>query len=131
MKKSILAAAVLGMFFIAGCEKDITLIIKPIPVVVTSEVSFSKDLVPLFVANCAIAGCHGTGGKAPVLTADKAYNSLMANPDYILKDNPEESEVYLFLTGKKSPAMPLGKTTNPSNINGIFLAWIKQGAKKN
>ena len=131
MKKIILIAALLGGLFIAGCKKDTTYIIKPMPVVVTKLVSFSKDLVPLFTQNCAVAGCHGAGGKAPVLAADKAFNSLMANTDYINVKSPEDSELYLFLTGKKSPAMPMGKATNPSNINGLVLAWIKQGAKKN
>jgi len=27
--------------------------------------------------------------------------------------------------------MPLGAATNPSNINALMLAWIKQGAKNN
>jgi len=27
--------------------------------------------------------------------------------------------------------MPLGAANNPSNINNLMLAWIKQGAKNN
>ena len=132
MKKTIITAVALGGLFIASCQKDTTLIIKPPPAVeVTKPVSFSKDLVPLFTANCALSGCHGDGGHAPDLVASKAYTSLMNDPDFVLVKDPENSTIYLRLTGKLSPAMPMGKPTNPSNINGLVLAWIKQGAKKN
>lgn len=131
MKKIIITAAALGGLFIAGCQKDTTLIIKPVPVVITKVVSFSKDLVPLFTANCALSGCHATGGHAPNLMADKAYSSLMDDPDFVLVKDAENSTLYKRLTGKLSPAMPMGKTTNPGNINNLVLAWIKQGAKKN
>lgn len=116
---------------ITGCQKNTTLILKDVPVVVTKTVSFSKDLVPLFTANCAITGCHATGGHAPDLMPDKAYNSLINDPDFVLVKDPENSTLYKRLTGKLSPAMPMGKPSNPSNINSLVLAWIKQGAKKN
>lgn len=124
--------AAVGMLLIAvitGCQKDTTLIIKPQQVTVASVVSFSKDLVPIFSKNCAVTGCHATGGHTPDLMADKAYTSLMSK--YIDTKTPESSIVYERLTGKLSPAMPMGKPTNPSNINALVLAWIKQGAKKN
>jgi hypothetical protein len=62
--------------------------------------------------------------------ADKAYNSLISG-DFISVSDPESSILYERLTGKLSPAMPMGKDSNPSNINALVLAWIKQGAKKN
>ena len=46
-------------------------------------------------------------------------------------NDPKSSEVMGWLTGTIKPAMPLGATTNPSNINALMLAWIKQGAKNN
>ena len=116
---------------ITSCRKDATLIIKPEPVAVNKTVSFSKDLVPLFAKNCAISGCHATGGHAPDLMSDKAYSSLINDPDFVIVKSPEESTLYMRLTGKLSPAMPMGKASNPSNINSLVLAWIKQGAKNN
>jgi len=44
---------------------------------------------------------------------------------------PENSVVYLWLTGKEAISMPAGAANNPSNINALMLAWIKQGAKNN
>ncbi len=130
MKKILTTAVVLGVLFIAGCAKDTTLTIKDVPVVVTKTVSFSKDLVPLFSKNCALSGCHAAGGHAPDLDSDKAYNSLTAGNFVNVKD-PLSSILYERLTGKLSPAMPMGQATNPGNINNLALAWIKQGAKKN
>ncbi len=124
-------AAAAGGLFVMGCEKDTTLTIKDVPVVVTKTVSFSKDLVPLFTANCALSGCHGTGGHTPDLMADKAYSSLLTGGVFVNVTNPSGSVLFERLTGVLSPAMPMGKTSNPSNINNLVLAWIKQGAKNN
>lgn len=128
MKKIIISTVVLGVLLISGCVKDATVTIVP---TVTKTVSFKKDLLPLFVKNCATGGCHSEGAKAPILTEKKAYESLKADPEFINLAKPEESEIYLFLTGKKSPAMPMGAASNPGNINAYFLAWVKQGAKNN
>jgi hypothetical protein len=130
-----LIAIVLALFtilelFISGCQKNTTAVIPLMPETVTKTVSFSKDLVPILTDNCALSGCHVKGAHAPDLTADNAYNSL-TNGSYIDKSSPENSVVYERLTGELSPAMPLGKSQNPSNIDGLMLAWIKQGAKNN
>src|SRR5665647_990698 len=104
MKKIIIIATFsLGVLLIAGCRKDTTLIIKDEPVPVTKTVSFSKDLVPIFSKNCALSGCHATGGHVPNLMADKAYNSLMSK--YVDTKTPENSIVYERLIGKLSPSM--------------------------
>ncbi|MDP1726401.1 MAG: hypothetical protein Q8M15_06425 [Bacteroidota bacterium] len=133
MKKIIRIRLSLGAVLITvimSCEKNNTLYIKPRPVAVTFSVSLSKDLVPIFTKSCALNGCHPSGGKAPDLSADNAYNSLI-NGKFIDKAAPESSIVYKRLTGSLTPAMPMGAPANPSNIEGLILAWIKQGAKKN
>jgi hypothetical protein len=131
MKKIIIATAVLGGFLIAGCAKDTTYTIKDVPIVITKTVSFAKDINPLFTANCALSGCHATGGHVPNLMADKSYASLTKDAAFVNVKNPSSSILYERLTGVLSPSMPMGKTTNPSNINNLVLAWIKQGAKNN
>ncbi len=113
---------------ITGCTKTTTILLDN-STAVTTTVSFSKDLTPLLTTNCAKSGCHN-GSISPNLTDANAYNSLI-NGSFVNTSAPENSEVYLWLTGKRSATMPLGATPNPSNINGIMLAWIKQGAKNN
>ena len=112
----------------SGCYKTVTVLEDNTPTV-TKTVSFSKDLTPIFTANCAKSGCHN-GSVVPNLTETSAYNALV-NGNYLNTATPEKSEVYLWLTGKEAATMPLGASNNPSNINGLMLAWITQGAKNN
>ena len=123
-----LAIATVCLLVTAGCSKTTTVIVDNSPEI-TTEVSFSKDLTPLLAKNCALSGCHD-GSVKPNLKADVAYTSLMTG-NYVDTKNPENSEVYLYMSAKKTPAMPLGAPSNPDKINNIMLAWIKQGAKNN
>jgi len=111
-----------------ACYKTVTVLEDNTPAV-TKTVSFSQDLVPILTSSCAKSGCHN-GSVSPNLTASFAYTALL-NGNYINTSDPEKSEVYLWLTGKEAAPMPLGAPNNPSNINGLMLAWIKQGAKNN
>ncbi len=113
-----------------GCQKDTTVTIPIVAKTVTKTVSFSKDIIPILTTDCAVSGCHISGGHAPNLTESSAYNSLIGG-SYINKTEPENSVVYKRLIGKLTPAMPLGKDANPSNIEGLMLAWITQGANNN
>ncbi len=134
MPKKILAIILLllvtsCMVFLVSCYKVTTLTLNT-EQEITTPVSLASDIIPLFSKNCSLSGCHNTGGLKPDLSADKAYNSLI-NGNYVDLGNPENSDIYLWLTGKKAAAMPIGAANNPSNINQYVLAWIKQGAKDN
>jgi len=122
----VIAAPIIGL---QSCYKVATLY-PDINQEVTTEVSFANDIIPVFNAKCSMSGCHNAGGQKPNLVAESALNSL-TNGGYIDVDNPENSELYLWMTGKKATAMPQGEANNPSNINQYVLAWIKQGAQNN
>jgi len=125
---ALITASVILLVF-AGCAKDTT-VYPDTETEVTTPVSFSSDLQPIFTKSCALSGCHAAGGKAPILTEGTSYNSLI-NGNYIDLSKAESSVLYQWLTGVKTPAMPIGAANNPSNVNGLTLAWIKQGAKNN
>lgn len=133
MSKKIIAIGLIlvatCMVFVTGCYKVTTFVIAN-DAEITRPVSLTDDLIPLFAKNCSISGCHNSGGIKPDLTADKVYNTLI-NGNYADLGTPEKSEIYLWLTGKRAATMPVGATNNPSNINQLVLAWIKQGAKNN
>jgi len=112
-----------------SCYDATTVTINNSPAV-TTTVSFAKDIVPIMNKSCSLAGCHNAGGRVPDLTANVAYASLTIG-NYLNLSKPDQSEVYLYLTGKKTPQMPLGAAANPSNLNNLMLAWIQQGAKNN
>jgi hypothetical protein len=128
-KKKILLAALIAVMAGIGCTKNTTVYVDN-PPEVTTEVFFAKDIVPILNNKCSTSGCHNTGGHVPDLSGANAFNSL-SNGNYLDKSNPANSSVYLWLTGKKSTAMPVGGPANPSNLNQLMLAWIKQGAKNN
>jgi len=130
-KRIILLASIFTVILIVfqGCYDATTLVIDNSPAV-TKTVSFKTDLIPIFDKSCNMAGCHNTGGKQPDLTTAKAYASLTIG-NYLNLASPDQSVVYLYLVGKKTPQMPLGAANNPSNLNNLMLAWIQQGAKNN
>ena len=116
------------MLTISGCTKTTSVIIDN-SLAVTGTVSFAKDLQPILTKTCATSGCH-SGSVSPNLSETTAYVALTGGK-LINTAIPESSDMYLWLTGKRSPAMPLGGANNPSNLNAIMLAWIKQGAINN
>jgi hypothetical protein len=129
MSKKILG---MGLLLIASfilimisCTKTTTVPLDNTPAI-TTTVSFSKDIQPILTKSCAVSGCH-SGSVAPNLSVATA----LQNGNYLNTTTPENSIVYLWLTGKKAVAMPAGSANNPSNINALMLAWIKQGAKNN
>ena len=122
--------AVLTIAFVTGCYKDrvVPLSASGQTVVITKTVTFTNDILPIFTKNCALSGCHASGGKKPDLSAGSAYYSLTSG-NYYSKSTPETSEIYQWLTGKRGTQMPISGL-DPT-INAMVLAWIKQGAKNN
>ena len=129
-KNSILGLALIGLLFLnQACTKNAT-VYNDNTAEITTPVSLSKDLVPILSTKCSISGCHNSGGHIPDLTADKVYNALNTG-SYLDLGTPEKSSLYLWITGKKPTAMPVGGPANPSNLSALTIAWIKQGAKNN
>ena len=128
-KTAILSGGVALMLLIfSGCYKTTTIVKNP-GADITTVMSFSKDIIPIFTNSCALAGCHVPGAKTPDLTAANAYNSLK-NGSYVKANDPDNSVIILWLTGKKSPVMPLGNGPDQA-INAKIYAWINQGAQNN
>jgi len=98
---------------VTSCEK-VTL--EPVDV---GEVSFSKDLIPIFTKNCA--GCHGDALN-PDLRAENAYKSLTEG-GYINTEDPENSELLKKLNAGSHQA----RATDVEKEK--IKAWIEQGAK--
>jgi len=128
-KTKVFGVILTGMiiFFMAGCYKDRTVYFET-GEEITRPVSFAADIIPIFNASCNTSGCHNTGGKAPDLSPNKAYNSLQ-NGGYLNTSAPESSELYLWMTGKKGTPMPVSGINK--EYNSLVLAWIKQGAQNN
>jgi hypothetical protein len=128
IKTAFVMIALVGSL-LSGCVKDVTVTLTN-DKAVTAKVSYAKDIQPLFTANCATAGCHVANHTPPNLEKDASYNAIK-KLNLIDLSNPANSALYEKMTGKLVPAMPINKPSNPSNINNLVLAWIKQGALNN
>ena len=91
--------------------------------------SFARDVAPIFAANCA--GCHGANTRMGGLDLD-AYEGIAKGGNHgkvIEPGQSEQSGLYLMVTGKVAPAMPLaGKPLAEGDIATI-RKWIDAGAK--
>jgi hypothetical protein len=117
----------LAFLFIVGCYKDKTVTIDT-GAEITRSVSFATDIIPLFNNSCNLSGCHSAGGKAPDLAGQNAYTSL-TNGSYVDTKQPDKSELFLWMTGKRGTPMPVSGPNK--DYNALILAWIKQGALNN
>lgn len=115
------------MLLLISCYKDKTVIFDT-GAEITRTVSFANDIIPIFNRSCNASGCHNTGGKTPDLTTGNAYNSL-TNGNFVSKENPESSKIYLRMTGKLGIPMPVGGINK--DYNALIIAWLKQGAQNN
>jgi len=89
---------------------------------VTVEVSFSKDVQPIFAASCM--PCHSGSGDAKSKYDLAKYEGIMAN---VVACNPDSSKLCQMLaTGKMPPAGPL-----PGDKVEFVKKWVSQGAKNN
>jgi hypothetical protein len=87
-------------------------------------ISFSQQIVPIF-SEQGCTGCHSTGGTAPDLTPDNAYNSI-TGMGLIDADSAENSKIYYY-------PHPDGNHYNKytSSQAALVLQWIEQGALDN
>src|SRR5437867_11501423 len=90
---------------------------------------FSKDIAPIFAANCI--GCHASNVKMGSLDLD-TMEGIKAGGNHgtvLVPGNSAESRLYLMVAGKMSPAMPLsGKSLAGGEIEPL-QKWIDGGAK--
>jgi len=124
-----------SIIILDACKKDYISTTPPalnIVVDMTKPISFSGVIVPIFTSNCLGSGCHISGGQAPTLTADKAYDQLtqLGYVDAITPDTiPTDSKLYQIMTATSKQMPPKGKLS--SSLTDLIALWIKQGSNNN
>ena len=95
-------------------------------------VYFDNQILPIFISNCAISGCHDaqSAEEGVVLTN---YNNIMKK---ITPGNPNNSEYYTVLNKTGEELMPRNPSTGrgyslPADQINLIKTWINQGAKNN
>jgi hypothetical protein len=87
------------------------------------EVCFTGDVLPIFVNNCAKAGCHDGGGRESRVS----LNNFTDIVSQISPGNPNSSRVYQAIIAKWGNRMPPSQPLSLENRTKIRV-WIEQGA---
>ncbi|HXM42688.1 MAG TPA: c-type cytochrome domain-containing protein [Bryobacteraceae bacterium] len=91
--------------------------------------SFTKDVAPIFAANCA--GCHAGNVTMAALNLD-TFAGLQKgghSGPVIVPGNSRVSLLYLRIAGAVAPAMPLGGKKLADGEIEIVRKWIDAGAQ--
>jgi hypothetical protein len=85
------------------------------------KISFSDDVRPIFQGSCW--KCHGSGTQLAKLdlSSKNSASRVLAPGD------SGKSRLYRLVAGLEGPAMPMGGTLTPQQVETIRL-WIDQGA---
>jgi hypothetical protein len=96
------------------------------------DVSFSRDIIPIFKTSCAInSSCHSglpNDGDNINLDSAAAYASIMSK-QLVTTSNPTASLLYVEVNSGTMPKAPYAHL--PASQVSLLLNWIKQGAKNN
>lgn len=125
MKRLLIHAGLLFIVVIglSSCYKDV---ISPEadPDGPAQAVSFKEELAPVLSKNCAISGCHVSGGHKPYLATDIAYKEIV-NGGFINTTIPKESILYKMINGEMAQYLP-----SKSDRQKVY-DWIRNGAPNN
>lgn len=115
MKKQFTLILVSMVLFLSTCTKDIG----------GPDGCFKEDVLPIFVSNCSMAGCHNSTHKAAGYDLTN-YEGIMRG---IKPKHPLNSEIYNTISGN-NPSMPQNPYPKLSakDVNMIKL-WINMGAR--
>jgi hypothetical protein len=128
MKRLIIYSGLLFMVLgvsLIGCYKDVILPEAAVdPDGPPQAVSFKNDVAPLVNAQCALSGCHVTGGHHPFMTTDISYQQIV-NGGFVNTLLPKESIIYKMINGEMQQYIP--SATDRQKI----YDWIRTGATNN
>jgi hypothetical protein len=96
-------------------------------------ISYTSEINPVFVNNCAVAGCHTGPNPAQDLTLD-SYSLLMQGSirgTVVVPFQPDSSIVIQQIEGTRQPQMPMGRTPLSTTTIQKIRDWIAQGARNN
>jgi hypothetical protein len=124
----ITAGLALIIILLSRCYSDQ---FEPEPIIIdpVDTISFSMDIVPIFVSSCNLSICHAAGAVAPDLTPANAYNSLV-NGGYIDTMDPTQSELYFWLIGDGGREI-MPTAGRDEELIDLVLGWMQQGALDN
>ena len=100
--------------------------------VVDTSICFERDILPIFLSNCAKSGCHDAASHEEGYILDN-YNNIMStgDDDGIIPFDANESEIYEAITeddlDKRMPQYP-NPALSSAQVN-LIRRWINEGAQ--
>jgi hypothetical protein len=88
------------------------------------EICFTGEVLPIFVNNCAMTGCHNGGSGRESRMALNNYADIVRE---ITPGNPNSSRLYQAIISKWGNLMPPKQALSLENRTKIRV-WIEQGA---
>lgn len=93
-------------------------------------VYFQNEILPIFLSNCAITGCHDAVSATEGIVLDNFQNIF--NTGDIRPGNPDGSDVYEVITendlDKRMPPASSGYSELSQADQDLIEKWINQGA---
>lgn len=95
------------------------------------DVSFPQHIQPIFNQSCNNTACHNSEDRAGGISLT-SYGELFSSPFLVIPFAPDESLLYLSVSGKSVNVMPPPYGTSlpltDNQIRGI-KTWIEEGAE--
>ncbi|MFI5251914.1 MAG: hypothetical protein ACHQQQ_05705 [Bacteroidota bacterium] len=97
-----------------------------------SNVSYGKNVEPLFLQACAFSGCHDTESRADQLSLDNYQDAISSKPGVIIAKDTTQSRLVWRIEGKYGLApMPFQRPALTTNQITGLKKWILEGAQNN
>lgn len=115
MKLKALFIGLLSVVILMNCRSD-----KYIP-----NMCFQEDILPIFVSNCSMKGCHNSIDKEEGWDLT-TYEGIMKGVE---PKHPLRSEIFSVIRGKNPEMPPEGHKKLSSNEVDMIKQWINFGAR--
>lgn len=95
--------------------------------------SFARNILPIFLVNCSIVGCHDDGSAAAGLRLN-SYTNVMKGSRYgavIYPYDAQNSKAIRRIKGTESPRMPKNRPALSTADQGLISNWVNGGARNN
>ncbi|RCK80211.1 MAG: hypothetical protein OZSIB_3393 [Candidatus Ozemobacter sibiricus] len=102
-------------------------------VLVSMGGSFARNILPIFMVNCSIVGCHDDGTAAGGLRLN-SYANVMKGSRYgavIYPYDAQTSKLVRRIKGIETPRMPKNRPALSTSDQGLIANWINGGARNN
>lgn len=107
-----------------------TVEMEDLPPILDREVSFAREVRPIFLAKAGPHAVLPESSPAPGHVRLDTYEHIMASEELVVPGKPEESELVSVLLDPAMHMPPSGVSLTRDEIQ-LIVSWVAQGAKDN